>query len=257
MPCGSTTAPRTIWSACLGSTPRRNDEVDGLVELGAAGIAFRTPIASSSEYGLSGAIFAAARRSACSPSSPCLSPSHDLDAHAARGAFDDPHRRSRSLSVFRSTSFVCAISRPAARVTLPILSLCGIAEALAMPAARLSSTAAGGVFTTNVNDRSCVDRHDHRQDQAVLRCGLRVEALAELHDVDAVLAQRRTDRRRRVGLAGRDLQLHDPPETSSPCRARLLHLVVLELDGVGRPKTGTTTFSVHARGSCPRRHPGS
>jgi hypothetical protein len=32
--------------------------------------------------------------------------------------------------------------------------LCGTAEALAMPAARLSSTAAGGVFTTKVNDRS-------------------------------------------------------------------------------------------------------
>src|SRR2546427_1120597 len=25
IPCGSTTAPRTIWSACLGSTPSRND----------------------------------------------------------------------------------------------------------------------------------------------------------------------------------------------------------------------------------------
>ena len=56
--------------------------------------------------------------------------------------------------VFRSTSLVWAISRTWARVTLPILSLCGTAEALAMPAARLSSTAAGGVFTTKVNDRS-------------------------------------------------------------------------------------------------------
>ncbi len=57
-------------------------------------------------------------------------------------------------SVLRSTSLVCAISRTWARVTLPILSLCGTAEALAIPAARLSSTAAGGVFTTKVNDRS-------------------------------------------------------------------------------------------------------
>src|SRR5690606_26032398 len=37
--------------------------------------------------------------------------------------------------------------------------------------------------------------------------GLGVERLAELHDVDAVLAQRRTDRRTRVRLAGCDLQL--------------------------------------------------
>jgi hypothetical protein len=54
----------------------------------------------------------------------------------------------------RSTSFVWAISRTCCRVTFPILSLCGTADALAMPAARYNSTAAGGVFTTNVNDRS-------------------------------------------------------------------------------------------------------
>src|SRR5437867_5692211 len=57
-------------------------------------------------------------------------------------------------SVFRSTSLLCAISRTCWRVTLPILSLWGTADALAIPAARLSSTAAGGVFTMNVNDRS-------------------------------------------------------------------------------------------------------
>src|SRR6266508_3159529 len=57
-------------------------------------------------------------------------------------------------SVLRSTSLVWAISRTCARVTLPILSLCGTAEALAMPAARLSRIAAGGVLTTKVKDRS-------------------------------------------------------------------------------------------------------
>ena len=57
-------------------------------------------------------------------------------------------------SVFRSTSLVWAISRTWARVTLPILSLCGTAEAFAMPAARLSNTGAGGVLTTKVNERS-------------------------------------------------------------------------------------------------------
>src|SRR5438128_3341788 len=57
-------------------------------------------------------------------------------------------------SVLRSTSLVCAMSRTCCRVTLPILSLCGTAEAFAIPAARLSNTAAGGVFTMNVNERS-------------------------------------------------------------------------------------------------------
>src|SRR4030095_6072964 len=57
-------------------------------------------------------------------------------------------------SVFRSTSLVWAISRTWARVTLPILSLCGTADAFAMPAARLSRMAAGGGFTTKVKNRS-------------------------------------------------------------------------------------------------------
>ena len=56
--------------------------------------------------------------------------------------------------MFRSTSFVCAISRTWARVTFAILILRGFAEAFAIPAARLRSTAAGGVFTSNVNERS-------------------------------------------------------------------------------------------------------
>src|SRR2546425_4749407 len=56
--------------------------------------------------------------------------------------------------VLRSTSLVCAMSLPCCRVTFPILSLWGTADAFAMPAARLRSTAAGGVFTMNVNDRS-------------------------------------------------------------------------------------------------------
>ena len=33
-PTGRATVPRTIWSALRGSTPRRTDELDGLVELG-------------------------------------------------------------------------------------------------------------------------------------------------------------------------------------------------------------------------------
>ena len=38
-------------------------------------------------------------------------------------------------------------------------------------------------------------------------CGPRVERLAEFHDVQAALTERRTDRRRRIGLAGRHLKL--------------------------------------------------
>ncbi len=45
---------------------------------------------------------------------------------------------------------------------------------------------------------------------AALRLRSRVIRLAELHDVDAVLAQRGANGRRRVGLTGRDLELDQP-----------------------------------------------
>jgi hypothetical protein len=52
-----------------------------------------------------------------------------------------------------------------------------------------------------------VDRDHDRDDRAGVLLGLRVERLAELHDVDAVLTQRRTDGRGRGGLAADGLQL--------------------------------------------------
>src|SRR5437016_4615738 len=85
----------------------------------------------------------------------------DRDTHRLANAVRQHHRTPHHLvgmlaidAVLRSGSFVCAISRTCCRVTLPILSLCGTAEALAIPAARFRSTAAGGVFTMNVNERS-------------------------------------------------------------------------------------------------------
>ncbi len=42
---------------------------------------------------------------------------------------------------------------------------------------------------------------------ASIFCVRRVELLAEFHDVDALLTERRPDRRRRIGLASRHLQL--------------------------------------------------
>src|SRR5215469_3260236 len=52
-----------------------------------------------------------------------------------------------------------------------------------------------------------VDRNDHRYDQPLHVLGLRVERLAELHDVDAALAQRGTDRRGWIRGTRRYLQL--------------------------------------------------
>ena len=54
-----------------------------------------------------------------------------------------------------------------------------------------------------------VDRDFDRDDRPAFALRLGVEGFAEIHDVDAVLAQRGADRRRRVGVACLDLQLDD------------------------------------------------
>src|SRR5207247_4334319 len=50
---------------------------------------------------------------------------------------------------------------------------------------------------------------DHGDDGPFLPIGFVVELFAEFHDVHAMLTQGRTDRWRRVRLAGRNLQFHE------------------------------------------------
>ena len=63
-----------------------------------------------------------------------------------------------------------------------------------------------------------------------------LNAFVELHDVDAVLAERRADRRRRIGLAARDLELDECENLLRHLRplvellVELLDLVEPELD---------------------------
>src|SRR5207247_7033111 len=54
-----------------------------------------------------------------------------------------------------------------------------------------------------------VDGDDNRDDEPFVLRRLRVEVLAEVHDVDALRAERGADGRRRRRLAGGDLQLND------------------------------------------------
>src|SRR3954452_17067659 len=109
-----------------------------------------------------------------------------------------------------------------------------------------------------------IDRDLDRHDLATLRLGRRVVGLAELHDVDAVLAERGADRRRRRGCTGVDLQLDDRCELllgghESFCflgfracwrlrdsvRERQIFCTWLNdsSTGVSRPKIETSTFS--------------
>ena len=110
---------------------------------------------------------------------------------------------------FRSTSFVSAIERTWSRVRRPTLVRFGSADPFSSRSASLIRTAAGGRLRDEVEAAVLVDRDLDRSYAAVLLRRLRVERLAELHDVDTVLAERRPDRRRRVGLPARDLQLDE------------------------------------------------
>src|ERR1700758_5270663 len=57
-------------------------------------------------------------------------------------------------AAFRSGIFCLAMSSTCLAVTLPTLSLLGVPDPLAIPAARFSSTDAGGVLVMKVNERS-------------------------------------------------------------------------------------------------------
>ena len=90
------------------------------------------------------------------------------------------------------------------------------------------------------------DRDLDRRDPAVLLRRLRVERLAELHDVDPVLAQRGADRRRRVGLPARDLQLDQCQNLlrhSSCPQSSFLTWSKPSSTGTWRSKMSTSTFS--------------
>src|SRR5581483_994446 len=103
-----------------------------------------------------------------------------------------------------------------------------------------------------------INRHHHRDDQAVELFGVRarVELLAELHDVDLRLAQRWTDRRRRRRLSRRNLQLyascnffrhlsiHFPLTFQTWAYATFSTCPNSSSTGVARPKIVTITLSV-------------
>ena len=116
---------------------------------------------------------------------------------------------SRSAAV-RSGILVFAISSACARVSLPTLSVCGFALPFSSFSA-LRDQHRGGRRLDDEREALVRERGDHhRQHQARLHLlGLRVERLAELHDVQAALAERGTDGRRRIRLARRHLQLDE------------------------------------------------
>jgi hypothetical protein len=108
---------------------------------------------------------------------------------------------SRSAAVM-SGILVFAISSSCARVILPTLSVCGLAEPLSSGSRRRLDDEGEGFV--------CKCRDDHGQGQAWLNTlGLGIEGLAEFHDVEATLTERGANGGRRIGLARWHLQLDE------------------------------------------------
>src|SRR2546430_891757 len=242
MPWGSTMAPRTIWSACLGSTPSRSDR-STLSSNFAAGACLTISIASSTEYvfvrsisvsvafirfvitGMSGSPFRTFHL--VSPPPRLISPLHDVDAHAAGRAFDRAHGGFDRIRVEVHQLGLGDLANLGAR-DLADLVLVRHGRSLGDAGGPLEGHRRRWRLHHEGEGSVLVDRHHHGQDQSLLRPRLGIEALAELHDIDAVLTEGGAHRRRRGGLAGRGLQLHHRLDFfrhgSEP-----LHLVVLEL----------------------------
>src|SRR5512138_2383965 len=130
-----------------------------------------------------------------------------IDAHAARAARDRAHRGfeigGREIRLLRLRDVFELLARNSAQlVRIRYAAALVDTDSLPNPYGR------GRGLEDEREAAIAVHRDDHGCRQSLLDAlRLRVERLAELHDVDALLTECRTDRRARIRLACRDLQL--------------------------------------------------
>src|SRR5579862_3843163 len=176
VPCGSTTVPRTFWSACRGSTPSRTASSSVSSNLAVASLA-ASPTASSRAYRVSRFTAAvAAFNRLPSRAMPCPLFDH-VEPDAARRSLDGPHRR---FQRFRRQI------RPLERGDLAHLGAGDRADLAALRIRRALFDASGllqqhrgGRRLGHERERAIrVHGDDHRNDHAGLRLGLGVERLA-------------------------------------------------------------------------------
>jgi hypothetical protein len=196
-------APRTIWSACFGSTPRLTARSTLSSNLHPW---MPLRIATASRAGRRGRI-------------------HRLAAFFIRllGAHDSPPpRRVPSNGPFprRCSSPLDIVGVQVGQLQLrdlahlrlrhlPHLVAIRLARALLHLRSLLEQHRRGRRLELEGEAAVGVDRDHRRDDEPLLVLRACVERLAELHDVDAVLAERRAHRRRGIRRSGRTLQLHD------------------------------------------------
>src|SRR5690348_15119911 len=204
VPCGSTVEPRTPWSDFLASMPRRiatSTDSTNLVLL----LSLRIFNASSTGYCLPGST--AALIALIRLLMRAMSDALHGEAHTAGAAGNGAHRRveagRRQVGFLLLGDFLELLAGHLA-------DLVGIrlGRALLHPGRLHQQHGRGRGLGDEREGAVRIRGDDHRDRQALLDLLRgRVEGLAELHDVEATLAERRTDRRTRVGLTGLDLQL--------------------------------------------------
>src|SRR6266508_4522977 len=131
----------------------------------------------------------------------------DLETHRARRALDHAHRRLDRLAVqvhdllLGDLADLRLAHRTDGAATRSLRAAVDLGRLLEKIGHRRRAHLEG--------ERAVlINRDDDRYRRVLLQVlRLRIERLAELHDVEAALPQRRPDRRRRVRGAGRDLQL--------------------------------------------------
>src|SRR5690606_9399689 len=132
----------------------------------------------------------------------------DIDAHAAGGARDGAYGR---FEVGRGEIRSLGLRDLFELLARDLSDLARVRRARTLlDADRLADQHRRGRRLHDEGEAAVRVHRDHHGDrQALLQpLGLRIELLAELHDVDALLTERRSDWRRRVGGPRGDLQLH-------------------------------------------------
>src|SRR2546421_288849 len=210
VPLGSTTEPRTICSAWRGSTPNRMcaSTVASNLEIEVSRTSWTATSGSSPPLPLddtAASTFLAASMYFL-PLFFGIRLLHNLEAHRPRGPLDHLHRglgvKSVQVLALHLDDLAHLLPRDAADLLLVRLG-----RALVDPRRSLEQLDRGRRLQHERERAVLEDRDERRHDVAGLRSGALVVGLGELHDVDAVRAEGRADRRRRRGLAGLELEL--------------------------------------------------
>src|SRR5271154_579691 len=186
MPCGSTVEPRTCWSDLLASMPRLTATSTASANFAVAN-SLTSLSASSSGYCLPGVslVFHGCMRLGVAGISEAL----HVAAHAAGAAGDRAHGR---FQIRRRQVGGLGLGYFLDLLAGDLAHLGGIGRAAPLfNADRLANQHRGGRRLHDEGERAIgIYGDDHRDRQALLKfLGQRVELLAELHDVHALLAQ--------------------------------------------------------------------